>query len=71
MKKIIGITLALVMLLSLATLFSCFKLEEDTPSVTRPFEDVELDKDGKDVFNREDPNDPITAGHPDELRNKQ
>ena len=31
---------------------------------------VELDKDGKDVFNREDPNDPITAQHPHELRNK-
>ena len=31
---------------------------------------VELDKDGKDVFNREDPSDPITAAHPHHLRNK-
>ena len=31
---------------------------------------VELDENGKDVYNRDDPNDPITAAHPRELRNK-
>ncbi len=31
---------------------------------------VELDENGKDVYNREDPNDPITAAHPSALRNK-
>lgn len=31
---------------------------------------VELDEDGNDVFRRDDPNDPITAAHPNKLRNK-
>ena len=31
---------------------------------------VEQDANGKDVYNREDPNDPITAAHPSALRNK-
>ena len=31
---------------------------------------TELDKDGNDVYKRDDPNDPITASHPTGLRNK-
>ena len=31
---------------------------------------VELDEEGKDVYNREDPEDPITVAHPSELRNR-
>ena len=31
---------------------------------------VELDEEGRDVYDRTDPNDPITAAHPDTLRNK-
>lgn len=31
---------------------------------------VELDENGNDVYNREDPDDPITAAHPSQLRNK-
>ena len=31
---------------------------------------VELDENGKDVYNREDPNDPITVAHPPHLRNR-
>lgn len=31
---------------------------------------VELDKDGNDVYRRDDPADPITAAHPEKLRNR-
>ena len=31
---------------------------------------VELDEEGNDVYRRDDPTDPITAAHPNELRNK-
>ena len=30
----------------------------------------EIDENGKSIFDREDPNDPITVAHPEELRNK-
>ena len=31
---------------------------------------VELDEEGRDVYCRDDPNDPITAAHPPHLRNR-
>ena len=31
---------------------------------------VELDEEGRDVYRRDDPNDPITAAHPPHLRNR-
>ena len=30
----------------------------------------EIDENGKSIFDREDPNDPVTVAHPEELRNK-
>lgn len=31
---------------------------------------VELDREGRDVYNRDDPSDPLTAAHPPHLRNR-